>query len=427
MASVPDSTVRRELLALLRTVDFEEETERTVRKKLALRLKCDLDDRKPLIKTVINEFLEAGAAAEEEGEGAEDYSEDLSDEDKPAARAAPRVAPRGGKRKAAGEAASRKTRPEKIVAPTGVMGKGKWNAEGEWVTSLSDAKRVAVRSWKSQVFVDVREYYQKDGDWLPTKKGISLPVAQWKQLKAAMGVVLVKIQQGLHNHVVQLSDDRKLTLRTFKGHVLIDIREFYAKGNEWLPTKKGASLNADLFATLSKRTQDVDTAIEALGGDPSGVEAPAGGPLASAPTAADEETEGFSVPLGGDIRVDVGSFNGKVLVGIRHWAQKNGKLAPGYKGISLMLDQFETLVEHATTISQALKSFDKSLEVSLSSKRKVTISMFTGQVRVDIREYYGGAGDLKPGKKGISLQDEQWGALLEAADRIRREADNVAS
>ncbi|WP_411027189.1 transcriptional coactivator p15/PC4 family protein [Salmonella sp. s54925] len=32
---------------------------------------------------------------------------------------------------------------------------------------------------------------------------------------------------------------------------------------------------------------------------------------------------------------------------------------------------------------------------------------------MDIREYYEDSGNLKPGKKGISLQVEQWEALKE--------------
>jgi hypothetical protein len=32
---------------------------------------------------------------------------------------------------------------------------------------------------------------------------------------------------------------------------------------------------------------------------------------------------------------------------------------------------------------------------------------------VDIREFYDAGGEMKPGKKGISLTQEQWEALLE--------------
>ncbi|KAF2640097.1 PC4-domain-containing protein [Massarina eburnea CBS 473.64] len=48
--------------------------------------------------------------------------------------------------------------------------------------------------------------------------------------------------------------------------------------------------------------------------------------------------------------------------------------------------------------------------------RRVTISDFKGKTLVSIREYYEDAnGDMKPGKKGISLSIEQYNALLSAA------------
>lgn len=42
----------------------------------------------------------------------------------------------------------------------------------------------------------------------------------------------------------------------------------------------------------------------------------------------------------------------------------------------------------------------------------------TGQVFVDIREFYGTDGDEKPGKKGISLAMEQWEALKRSISTI---------
>ena len=49
--AVTEARLRRELQALLQIVDFETETERTVREKLAKRLKCgNIDKWKPVIK-----------------------------------------------------------------------------------------------------------------------------------------------------------------------------------------------------------------------------------------------------------------------------------------------------------------------------------------------------------------------------------------
>lgn len=56
----------------------------------------------------------------------------------------------------------------------------------------------------------------------------------------------------------------------------------------------------------------------------------------------------------------------------------------------------------------------------LASNRRVTVSSFSGSPRIDLREYYTDkeSGELKPGKKGISLSIEQWRTLLGLKDEI---------
>ncbi|CAI0440715.1 unnamed protein product [Linum tenue] len=51
------------------------------------------------------------------------------------------------------------------------------------VCDISHNRRVKVRNWQGKVWVDIREFYVKDGKQLPGKKGISLSVDQWKMLK----------------------------------------------------------------------------------------------------------------------------------------------------------------------------------------------------------------------------------------------------
>ncbi|GJM85244.1 hypothetical protein PR202_ga01679 [Eleusine coracana subsp. coracana] len=43
--------------------------------------------------------------------------------------------------------------------------------EGIVVAEISKNRRVAVRSWNGKTFVDIREFYVKDGKTLPTRKG----------------------------------------------------------------------------------------------------------------------------------------------------------------------------------------------------------------------------------------------------------------
>ncbi|OEL24770.1 hypothetical protein BAE44_0014208 [Dichanthelium oligosanthes] len=43
--------------------------------------------------------------------------------------------------------------------------------DGTVVAEISKNKRVTVKSWKGKVYVDMREFYVKDGKTLPTRKG----------------------------------------------------------------------------------------------------------------------------------------------------------------------------------------------------------------------------------------------------------------
>ncbi|SPQ94081.1 Transcriptional coactivator p15 (PC4) C-terminal domain-containing protein [Plasmodiophora brassicae] len=51
------------------------------------------------------------------------------------------------------------------------------------VFQISDKRRVSVRKWKKSLYVDIREYYEKNGETLPGSKGISLSVAQWQWIR----------------------------------------------------------------------------------------------------------------------------------------------------------------------------------------------------------------------------------------------------
>lgn len=55
-------------------------------------------------------------------------------------------------------------------------------SDGSTIFELTNNRRVTVRSFKGKVYVDIREFYLKDGDWLPGKKGIALSPEQWNSL-----------------------------------------------------------------------------------------------------------------------------------------------------------------------------------------------------------------------------------------------------
>jgi hypothetical protein len=58
---------------------------------------------------------------------------------------------------------------------------------------------------------------------------------------------------------VQLGQKKRVTVREFKGKILVDIREFYGKDEEEKPGKKGICLNQEQWACLKKSINTIDS------------------------------------------------------------------------------------------------------------------------------------------------------------------------
>ncbi|XP_021274406.1 RNA polymerase II transcriptional coactivator KIWI-like isoform X1 [Herrania umbratica] len=55
--------------------------------------------------------------------------------------------------------------------------------DGIVVCEISKNRRVSVRNWQGKIWVDIREFYVKDGKQMPGKKGIALSLDQWNLLR----------------------------------------------------------------------------------------------------------------------------------------------------------------------------------------------------------------------------------------------------
>ncbi|OMJ67039.1 hypothetical protein SteCoe_35905 [Stentor coeruleus] len=65
-------------------------------------------------------------------------------------------------------------------------------------------------------------------------------------------------------------------------------------------------------------------------------------------------------------------------------------------------------------------------KIQLASQRFVEVSKFRGKTYISIREFYEDAeGNLKPGKKGISLTTDQWKKLCENVHKVDRMIDRL--
>ncbi|KAJ5143100.1 ssDNA-binding transcriptional regulator [Penicillium bovifimosum] len=69
----------------------------------------------------------------------------------------------------------------------------KTDSNGDRYWEISKMRRITISSFRGKTLVNVREYYEKDGQELPGKKGISLPVDQF----AALISILPDIEQVL--------------------------------------------------------------------------------------------------------------------------------------------------------------------------------------------------------------------------------------
>ncbi|KAL9104692.1 MAG: hypothetical protein Q9163_000370 [Psora crenata] len=74
---------------------------------------------------------------------------------------------------------SKKLKAERKRKVEGDDDLAKKGEDGNTVWEISKNRRVGISEFKGKVMVDIREYYEKDGEMLPGKKGISLPVDQY--------------------------------------------------------------------------------------------------------------------------------------------------------------------------------------------------------------------------------------------------------
>ena len=60
---------------------------------------------------------------------------------------------------------------------------------------LSVKKRASVQCWNAKMFLDLREYYEKDGEKLPGKKGIKLTQDMWNKLSDVMSKPMSDVKE----------------------------------------------------------------------------------------------------------------------------------------------------------------------------------------------------------------------------------------
>ncbi|OJJ67509.1 hypothetical protein ASPBRDRAFT_161888 [Aspergillus brasiliensis CBS 101740] len=96
--------------------------------------------------------------------------------------------------------------------PKSLLGQGKLDSNGDLYWEISKARRVTISSFRGKTMVSIREYYEKDGQELPGKKGISLPIDQFSSLVSLLPHIETTLQnKGESVPRPQYDSDSKFT------------------------------------------------------------------------------------------------------------------------------------------------------------------------------------------------------------------------
>ncbi|KAH6899909.1 transcriptional Coactivator p15-domain-containing protein [Thelonectria olida] len=94
------------------------------------------------------------------------------------------------------EVAPKVTKKAKSSSGAGADGK---DEDGNPFWELSNKRRVGVSQFKKMSFINIREFYEKDGKTLPGKKGISLSVEQYAALVKAVPAINAALRDLGHD------------------------------------------------------------------------------------------------------------------------------------------------------------------------------------------------------------------------------------
>ncbi|KAL4916883.1 transcriptional Coactivator p15-domain-containing protein [Aspergillus aurantiobrunneus] len=71
----------------------------------------------------------------------------------------------------------------------------KEDSNGNSYWEISKMRRITISSFRGKPMVNIREYYEKDGEELPGKKGISLPIDQFSALLTLLPDIQTALQE----------------------------------------------------------------------------------------------------------------------------------------------------------------------------------------------------------------------------------------
>ena len=361
--------IRNKLRKLLPTLDLEKATQRSIQEQLEEELGVSLEDYKAILKAEVDSFLLGIDPDEETPEQKSTYSEP------------PSKKPRQEFAAAAASAAGPSTTP---ASGTGAVTAG----PGDFLFSapLSRMRFAGIRTYKNRGMVDIREFYDKDGIMAPGAKGLAMSPEQWHALTSGMVSLNEALSQNNESFFIDLGANKRASISSLGGKIMISLREHYEKDGKMLPGKKGISLPPDQWMKLCAVHEEL---TEKLSTQPNSSPTKAAKAKPAAATGAAAAGAGTSAAGGSELplserkgnadatlsivlapmrRAEVTRFKGKLVVDIREFYEKDGALAHTKKGLQLDPTQFQVLKDGAAELNAALQAQNVEFELVLAPK-----------------------------------------------------------
>ncbi|EFJ43890.1 hypothetical protein VOLCADRAFT_121383 [Volvox carteri f. nagariensis] len=356
----------------LKTADMNVTTERIVLTHVqnTLSLSKPIAEYKRHVSSVIEKFLEefdaqeaprAQAASGDEGGAAGSSDQEYDSDGEPRAAKAKR-----GRKRPAGEdgatAAAKRSRSgtgttstDEVLYSSDLSGrrKARWARLARELPQLLAAQRAgnaaapacqlsrtrlaAISEFRGSCYLGLREYYEKDGQLHPSKKGVNLSLAEAEALLAAAPDISVAVG-GLGELLPPPSPPPQEAVATTTAAAAPpplppppQAAAAPPKNGELLPGKKGIALSPADWGTLQQHMGAVDEALR-------------------------RRDLAYCLKLSGMRRVSLSEFKGVTYVGVREYYDKGGgDLAPSAKGLNLNQAQWAACVAGAPAITAALQ------------------------------------------------------------------------
>jgi len=126
-------------------------------------------------------------------------------------------------------------------------------------------KYVRYSFFKGTHYIDLRELYEKDGDLLPTKKGIMMrrgPASQLLKMFDKIDEKLEVVKAGKSTEeLLPVIDSINAKVYKFKSMILIDVGSYYARGGEE-KRGKGLSMTEEQYAGLKAEADNIRTVLD---------------------------------------------------------------------------------------------------------------------------------------------------------------------